>query len=327
MPLIGQGNYGCVFKPYISCDKKQKNIKDAIGKVFDDKLEFQSEKSIQDRIKKLDPNNTFTLPLYASCEVKHLKKKDNINDCHLIKDLDDNKEYSQLIYKYGGKSLKDITKTKGSLKKFMAIFMKFRPILIGLKKMQTVNLIHQDIKPPNILYDTHKLYLIDFGILTESLKVYTINNKHVLNYDYPYYPPEYKLYIHRGSFDAYYLKILKNFNFDFYIAKKHVNLLEIIKTNIGIDIINDLNMAFKKRKQTFDTSKIDLYSLGIVILELYIWSGLYNKTYKNDNFTKKIQTNLAEFLKGLIRFNSIERFDIDTSIIIFDKIINLWNTN
>jgi serine/threonine protein kinase len=323
MPLIGQGNYGCVFKPYVSCKNNTKKFKDSIGKVFVDESEFQSEKTIQDRIKKLDPNNTFTVPLYTACDVKSFKNKDNVESCELIKNI--NQEYSQLIYKYGGISLKDVIKGQGSIKNFMDIFVKLRPILIGLKKMIESNLIHQDIKPPNILYDKYKLYLIDFGILIESQKVYTMQNNYVLKYDYPYYPPEYKLYSNNKTFDEYYEKVIKNFDFDFHIGKKHVNLLEIIRDNIGVDIVDDLNIAFKKRKQTFNPSKIDLYSLGIVILELYIWSGLYIKTYKTNNFNKKLQSNLVEFIKGILRFNSIERFDIETAIIVFDKIVHLWN--
>lgn len=325
MPLIGQGNYGCVFKPHVSCKNKAKTFKDSIGKVFLDESEFQSEKIIQDMIKKIDPYNNFTVPLYDVCDVKYFKKTDKVEGCDLIEQVNLDNEYPQLIYKYGGKSLKDIIKEKGSIKKFMDIFIKLRPLLFGLEKLNEANLIHQDIKPPNILYDKNKVYLIDFGILTESNKVYTSENNYVLKYDYPYYPPEYKLYSHIGTFDKYYLKVLKNFNFDFYIGKTHVNLLEIIKNNIGINIKNDLQNAIKRKNKIFDSSKIDLYSLGIVILELYIWSSLYNKVYKTNNFNKKLQDNLIEFIKGLIRFNSIERFNVENAIIMFDKIVYLWN--
>ena len=69
MPLIGEGSYGCIFKPIVTCQKKIHVPKNTIGKVFVDYSEFDLEKAIQNKIKKLDPNNEFTIPLYNVCDI------------------------------------------------------------------------------------------------------------------------------------------------------------------------------------------------------------------------------------------------------------------
>ena len=329
MPLIGEGSYGCIFKPIVTCQKKINVPKNTIGKVFVDYSEFDLEKTIQYKIKKIDPNNEFTIPLYNICDIAKFSKKDEVNKCTLISNKENTlTEYPQLIYKYGGKDLKNIYKNeKGSVLKFMNLFIKFRPLLVGLKKMINVKYVHQDIKPPNILYDkkADKLYLIDFGILTYSNDIYTHGNSYVLKYDYPYYPPEYKLYNHIGSFNKYYNKIIKNYNFDFLIGKNHVDLLWIINEYIGVDVINDLRTIYNNPKNVFNPSKIDIFSIGIVILELYIWSKLYNKKFNKNTPIKQLQEKLNLFLRGLIRFNSLERYDINKVISAFDDIVYFWN--
>lgn len=331
MPLIGEGSYGCIFKPIVTCKHEKKLPRDTIGKVFIDYSEFDIEKTIQEKIKVIDPKNEFTLPLYDVCDIKKFSQHDNVEKCTLISNNNDKiNEYPQLIYKYGGIDLKNIIKNDlGNVKKFMDLFVKFRPIFVGIKKMINANYIHQDIKPPNILYNkkTKKIYLIDFGILTYSQDIYKHNNSYVLKYDYPYYPPEYKLFVNnKDSFIKYYNKVLKNFHFDFVIGNKHIDLLRIIYEDIGVDVVDDLKKVYDNPKNIFNPSKIDLYSLGIVILELFIWSGLYNKK-KTNTINKELQSKMKVFLKGLIRFNSLERYDILKTINSFDEIVNFWENN
>jgi serine/threonine protein kinase len=329
MPLIGEGTYGCVFKPVVSCKVKKNIPKDSVGKVFVNYFEYDLEKEIQEKIKIIDPKNNFTVPLYNSCYINKFSQHDKVSNCTLIKKNDYNTEYPQLIYKYGGIDLKNLLKNeKGSIIKFMKLFIKFRPILIGIKKMLKYNYIHQDIKPGNILYNkkSKKLFLIDFGILTNSSHIYTHSNSYALIYNYPYYPPEYKLFNFNGSFNKYYNIVLKNYKFNFIIQNKNINLLKIIHENIGIDIVNNLKTVYdnlNSSKKIFNPNKVDLFSIGIVILELYVWSGLYNKKESIPK-NKILHIQINEFLKGLISFNSLERYDINKTINKFDEIVQSW---
>lgn len=324
MPLIGEGSYGCIFRPYINCKNKTKKIKLGIGKVFIDNDDFNNEKSIQEKIELIDPKYEFTVPLYISCNTSKFNKNDEASKCTLLENSINN-SHKQLIYRYGGKDFKSILKLRGNMNKFMNIFIKLRPILIGIQKLYENNYVHQDIKPANILFDGNKISLIDFGILTQCDKIYTQQNTYVLKYNYPYYPPEYKLFINKGSFNTFYLKTMANFKFDFYIGGKYIDLVFVIKNIIGINIKEELIDIYNLHNNIlFDSNKIDSYSLGIVILELYIWSNSYNNIF-DKNIDKQLQLKLVMLIKGMIRFDSRLRFDINTILIIYDDIIKLWN--
>lgn len=330
MPLIGEGNYGCVFRPSIKCKNKintptilKSNKK--VGKIFIDELEFNNEKKLHKIISKIDPDNNFTIPLYDDCTNAIFKNSNGANKCNLI-NTKINENYYQLIYGYGGISLKELLKIPGSPEKFLILLSKFKPILNGLKKLHNAKYVHQDIKPPNILFDTHKLYLIDFGIMTHTNHIYTENNMYVLKYDYPYYPPEYKLYVYKNNtFNTFYKKFLANFDFIFSIGGQHVDLLYYI-SKLGINMQEDLQKLYKKRydKSSYSTEKIDIYSLGIVLLQLFIWSGMFKLNYLNikdqkDQFTLEI----IDFIKGMLEFDINKRFDFNELISNYNRICRL----
>lgn len=332
MPLIGEGNYGCVFRPSIKCKNKfntptilKSNKK--VGKIFVDKLEFDNEKDIQKIISKIDPNNYFTLPLYEDCDNVSFKDSNGANKCNLI-NTRINDKYYQLTYGYGGISLKELLRVPGNPSKFLIVFSKLKPVLEGLQKLYDAKYVHQDVKPPNILFDTHKLYLIDFGIMTQKDKIYTEDNTYVLKYDYPYYPPEYKLYVNKNSsFNTFYKTFLANFDFIFSIGGHHADMLEYI-SQLGINIQDDLQKLYNKRydKTTYSTEKIDIYSLGIVLLQLFIWSGLLSNNTSPSNHTSKreqLKEEIIKFIKGIIEFDIAKRYNFDELISNYNKITKL----
>lgn len=332
MPLIGEGTYGCVFKPYIKCknyahktksSKLQKTPQDStkdntkVGKVFVDNLEFNNEKEIQEIVAKIDPNNDFTVPLYEDCNINSFKNSNSADKCIFI-NTKIKTNYYQLIYRDGGVSFKDLLKIPGSPTKFIILLSKLRPILVGLEKLNNAKYVHQDIKPPNILFDTHKISLIDFGIMTHINQIYDQDNLYVLRYDYPYYPPEYKLFVYKNStFPVFSRHFLENFDFIFNIGGNQVDLLHSI-SGLGINIDLELPKLYSKRfdNHVYSTEKIDIYSLGIVLLEFFIWSGIFNKDYKNEN----LKNMIIEFIKGMIHFNVEERYDFKTLIKQYDNL-------
>ena len=330
MPLIGEGNYGCVFKPYIKCKNEHKigssktkvktpnNAK--VGKVFVDNLEFNNEKEIQEIIAKIDPKNEFTVPLYEDCNVNSFKDSNSADKCMLI-NTKIKTNYYQLIYRDGGVSFKDLLKLPGSPTKFLILLSKLKPILLGIEKLNNARYVHQDIKPPNILFDTHKISLIDFGIMTHVNQIYNQDNMYVLRYNYPYYPPEYKLFVYKkNTFPVFYRNFLENFDFIFNIGGKQVDLLHNI-SSLGINIETELQALYSKKfdNHVYSTDKIDIYSLGIVLLEFFIWSGIFNKDYK-DYKNENIKNMIIEFIKGMIHFNIDERYDFKTLIKQYDNL-------
>ena len=83
---------------------------------------------------------------------------------------------------------------------FNKLILAFSELLLGIIKMNKNNYVHLDIKPDNILYNSelNKLSIIDFGL---SFKIESSKNKlnsdkkgKILNHNYPYFPPEFKIY-------------------------------------------------------------------------------------------------------------------------------------
>jgi len=312
---IGEGTYGCVYRKHLPCRKKKAFATPTVGKVFVKEYEASLEKNIQEIVEKLDPAHEFSLPMYNSCTVqvtdpifrKELKK------CSLIKTS--SKPYKQLIYRDGGKDLRSIMRKKGSKAGFLRIFKRIGPILQGIKLLYENGYAHQDIKPANMMFDGSKVYLIDFGIMDEMQGIFAMQNKRVLSHHYPYYPPEFKLFVYGKTFNNFYLKFLNNFDFNFDIGGKRVQLLDLFETVLDFDIKDELRSAFNLKKRSFIGSKVDVYSLGILLFELYMWSGLEERQEKKA-FCQKVKA----LIRGMVQFNVEKRFSIVEAIEAYAKI-------
>lgn len=312
MPVIGEGNYGCVFKPHVKCYNASPTIKNSVGKIFPDKQDFEEEKKKHMMLqRRVDPRHEFLVPIYKTCYVEDFVASDQVANCGILSSSARRhlrKPLPQIIYKYAGIDLSKLMSIKIPRQDlFKTMFNKMKQILIGLKKIHDHGYIHQDMKPSNLMWDarSQKIYIIDFGILVEKTRVFDNVNKFVLTYDYPYYPPEFKLLIYHKTFQQFYRKFMTNFHFDIRVAGKSVDIIAIMKEHFQVPIEDDLRAAFEH--QTYDPSKVDLYALGVVVLLLYVWAGLHK--------TKKPRyPRVAEFIKGLMHFDARQRFSFHEAI-------------
>jgi serine/threonine protein kinase len=316
--FLGEGTYGCVYRSPFPCQSKKHYAKTTVGKVFADKSEAAIERRLQNFVSKIDPHQTFSIPVSDICDVSlsNTAFRKELAKCSIINNA--SKTYQQIVYSNGGLDLRKHMAKKGSKTKFNKIFRLLRPILDGLQVLHKHGYIHQDIKPANMLYNGKKVYLIDFGIMESSKKVYREGNKHVLSHHYPYYPPEYKLYVHGNKpFNTFYLKFIENFSGFPEISGNHVNLIDVMKSTLDMNLVKDLYDVYNSSTSAFKTpTKTDVYSLGIVLLQLYIWSGLEDiAAEKNRNEKIKV------LIKGMIKFNPSERLNMDEVIEMHQQIL------
>lgn len=255
--LIGEGTYGKVYNPPLLCKGKQLNSK-KVGKVFSDKQDYQDELKIARFIENINSSHIFSIPFYETCP-----------------------QNLQLIYKNGGKDLYDYI-SENNPKNFKDIYKNLKYICYGIKTLLDNHKVHQDIKLENIVYDGKKLYLIDFGLMDKTSGIY--KNKSFLKYEYLAFPPEYKRYVYDKNYQSYFLNHLESKSI-FYFIKKH----------IYPDYKEDLTIL--KEKPTYPTDKIDIYSLGMVLAQLYRWSNKENK-------------KIAYIIKNMIRFDPSKRWNI-----------------
>ena len=305
--LIGQGSYGCVFSPPLLCDKDTKR-KNGVGKIFSESDVAQEEIQELENIKVIDPNGNFTIQMDAFCEVpkRNIKTEDDFSKCSKKK-KGILTEYDQIIFKEEGLDLLNFSNK--SEYKFSDILDGFINIAKGLLSLEKHNTCHRDIKPANIVIvnSSSELKLIDFGLNCTYTRIYDNMSYNILSHDFKYYPLE---------FDVYCELLMEEQDTPFNtLFKKYLKLSKPFQ-QIGINI-NNLEtqfLAFKKKLSESDNkdiyqffteaskNKIDVFSLGISMLELYT-SENSNINDLNDRQKALINTVIS----NAINFNPFDR--------------------
>jgi len=328
--FIASGAYGCVVKPAYNCDKKIGLLKEnTIAKIFGDKENYTYELVQHKKISKIDKNNDFTIKIISNCEIdlSYIKSHVNdINNCELIKDK--NKIY-QIIYEDGGEDLlvflNNIKSTFDSynfLKKFIKLF-------IGIKLLIKNNLTHSDIKLENILFNGNKLILIDFGLLVNFENIF---NSHIDNLKYLtmiHYPDEIKLYLTKNIINENYnynlntndlLELLNNYILKIKFLNHNSNYFNYFKSindlyNYIIKESNEYYKRFNKNNYKKNVKKIfgkklDIYQLGIVLLEVIILIIISN----NKKQILQIPIQIFDIIKQMLEPDVEKRINIDILI-------------
>lgn len=318
MPFIAKGTYGCVFKPHIVCENKR-NIKDSVGKVFEFQEAMLSEMEFLQLLKEIDPEGEFTLSMNGSCTTKaSFRKTDHTELCQFMRP---GESYQQLIMPYGGKSVKHfLTQHSGSFAAFTKMVHRVLPIMRGLRTLQEKHgYIHQDIKPDNVLLHKNKLYLIDFSLMTKVDEVYGGKNEGVLAAAYPYFPPEYKLLVHPSTSLQRFLTLAKaNYNFKASLGQADTSFLDLF-TIVGIDIEKDLAQLHPQRrrlkaKTNAIASKVDIFSLGILLALIFKWCGLDTYVSKRKSNKSMFVDEAKAWIAGMLCIDPIKRSSLDQAI-------------
>lgn len=296
--LIGDGGYGCVIQPpvvpvvhvvpgiserYAKTGKDGKtrydktyveytdNRSNDIGKLFLEKRHFVEELKLLKGIQQIDRDSTFTVKLKgANSFNSKLLTNNSVLKCLNIYM---NTDVYQIVMEYGGKDLHKLPNYNIPFKTFMK---QLRPLLEGLMKFHSYDMIHYDIKPSNVLVSDDKISLIDFGISISADKVYTSENKR-LSSIYIYHPAE--------LFIASFLTDYKNSHSSFQSKLETVldemtrqeyfeNIWEENKIDMVKEELSDFIDEIISRDYSFDdvfnknlAFKCDVYSLSFVIKE------------------------------------------------------------
>ena len=190
--VIGEGSYGCVHKPPLHCIKKDQeiNYKDYVSKIMKTK-EAQTELGEFVVIGSYDPENDYHLgtPILCQPELTDTIINNEISKCKYIKSSEVNtnpNDYKILLIKFGGPDLKNLCETE--LKKYLSTRTKLKTdrfwlevhrLLKGIRFFRDNGLVHNDIKPQNILFNmkTGKLTFIDFGLMRSKKDIITSSKK------------------------------------------------------------------------------------------------------------------------------------------------------
>ena len=266
---VGEGTYGCVFKPSLKCKENIPNYENKVSKVMtnnealNELKEYQSISKIEGLEKYAITQPTLCKPIIDDNFISSVKQCNN----PLIKNVYKNKSHhSMLIYEDGGINLTNFMRNifKKISDNDKNIFLSsLVNLLDGLLFFKKKNIVHRDIKMDNIVYNINsgKVKYIDFGLMIKKTTAVNLSKKSSegLAIDHSYYPPE---------------NICRNFNT--YTNYIRCDYLKINKDN---DYNKFLNLAI---------NSFDLYTLGLVFYHLgvYLTSPFH---YFYNNFGKELK--------------------------------------
>lgn len=189
--IIGQGSYGCVYKPAIKCDGESGSEK-YITKVQLLDYTAKNEISIAQKVKKMARFQQYFAPIEKTCPLNVAKVgKSYLEKCAMW-DWDRKDSFVSNKIRYIGEN----TLHSGFLKYFemnenifeKVIVKTLMHLLHGLEKLSEKDIIHLDIKENNIMMKDNKPepIIIDFGL---SFDKTSFQEKEVFfDYIYDYSP-------------------------------------------------------------------------------------------------------------------------------------------
>jgi len=366
--VIGEGTYGCVHKPSLHCSENRDiNYKDYVSKIMKTK-DAQIELKEFVVIGSYDPTNEFHLgqPILCQPELNDQIIDKDISKCKYVKSAEvkaDPNNYKILLMKFGGLDLKYLCSSQ--LKKYLSaksssklktdrFWLEVHHLIKGLKFFKDNGIVHNDIKPQNILFDikTGKLAFIDFGLMRskeEIIKTSTKSDNFLGIYHWSY-PFECGL-MNKNKYNTYStLSAVRKNTYKTQLSEMIINGEKHNTFNMPISNPNAFNILFSyinpdgksppdvtkygyiehffdgindlMSKDNYDTvltrivNSIDVYGLGFTLQ--YILNCFYRQKAVDIDFF----TRLSTFFHKMYDFNSQTReLDIDNLINEYETIL------
>ena len=331
--FLGEGSYGCVYYPGITC-KGKKNKKNLVTKIQEINFYSDNEKNNGKYIKANIKNyNKYLSPVIKYCIVKFNtieKSSLNISKCNILFDeynSSANINYEDIIYNSSATrdsplakksivneqyilmyssyiksyTLKDFY-SNYSIEFVSSILSHSYKILYGISLLNNVGIIHNDLHIGNILINLKNLnpVIIDFGLS------FNINNCYKLNKDYIDFQ-----YIKRFVFDyredSYHINIEKRFISFIIFNKTPYFPSEIFDNNDSnniskaainyfiSDAINSINNNKEIRKFFTNNELIDFQTA----LEQFYYQFLDKSLYPKYNSVVKYLLNFVYMYNDL----------------------------
>lgn len=254
---LGEGSYGCVVKPAIPCIGEKNMIipPNSVSKIFYANDDYAKELQNNGIFKQLPNSEKYFILAIKSCqadieaddlykigcEVPAFKTLESYPKQIILP------EATMDLFEYMGKSPPTLTEWIKLLTNLME----------AIKLLCRYGIVHFDIKPANIMYDTETktLRIIDFGLSKKTDDVYT--NEYRGQY-YVYHPPEVCMWDNYtpDTFNEYVTryKMVTTYSNDF----KDMTVMEEKEFNRS-------RLSYAKP----DSGKIDMFMLGMTCITIH----------------------------------------------------------
>jgi serine/threonine protein kinase len=180
--VIGQGSYGCVHKPSLTCkDKPNQDYRNKVSKLLD-KDSASKELAEYQKVTAADKKSKFYLGIPETCDIDTQDKANlsAIRKCNIADSVLHNLDgYTSVIMEDGGNNLatyrdtmKHWPKSEMSTEHCEKFLLELLRLFAGLVEFESHDLLHHDLKPQNIVYNekNNRLNYIDFGLMDNTSK-------------------------------------------------------------------------------------------------------------------------------------------------------------
>lgn len=337
--FLGEGSYGCTWKPGIKCDGSSNKKRKQVNKIQEIDFHSKNELFISELIKKIPNYNLKFAPVDSHCIVKFNKILDSnidINKCEtLFQDYIENKDYifgdnnfldndyyMFYINYIKGDTISDFFKSHKELPYiFYKIYLQsFYILLDNIHSLNKKHIIHNDLHSGNIMYNfkTEMPVIIDFGLsyytknlyIFESNDVVKINYYNLKKFFFDFRSDGYNYNVEKrfisfcafNSNDYYFKELAKNSTYGIMDNKDDINDINDINdlTNEIINIFID--DAYKTIVNNFEIKFIfnnDELKVYKKMLQEYYVKFLDKKKYKN------ISDIVIDLLPHVFEFNDV----------------------
>jgi serine/threonine protein kinase len=175
--LIGQGTYGCIYYPEITCSGDKSKSKKLISKLQIDGRVSNNEIEISNIVKNIPDYKDYFAPIISKCPINVSKIKTDVTDCNALKGK---KELVLMKMNYiKHVDLYDYLEHNSFfLKRY---FNTFQYLLFAIQKLAVNNIVHYDMHLGNVVVNkANNLPIVfDFGL---SINISKINLKKLSDY-------------------------------------------------------------------------------------------------------------------------------------------------
>ena len=316
--FLGEGSYGCAWKPGISCNYKI-NTTNTVNKI--QKINFYSlnELLISDKIKKIKKYTTRFSAIQNYCKVKFekiLHSSININKCENLfkKYIQQKSSNNQLLedeyymfyinYIHGdelGLFFNTIKDTPYLYYKYYLYSIYY--LLNSIQILIDNNIMHNDLHSSNIIYNYKKNrpIIIDFGLSTYNTKFYIKKKLNTyLNYDYLHnlffnYTNDSINHLHEKRFISF---IINNDNINYYKYINDDNIINDLNENIINLFINDIIDSINNYELKFIFTNNEILTYKNYLQKFY-YKFIDKKNYPY------ISTIVKELLPYVFKYNDL----------------------
>lgn len=310
--LIGEGGFGCVYYPQLTCDGKITQNKKNVSKIQILDKYVQRELDIGKIISKLQFFSLHFAPIIKSCRINisSFDKNSLLKDCEIVSNNLNEKFILSTIPYIKGKEFRDyISELQENNLYIFILLNSYYYILNSLQILQEIGICHYDIKFENIIYniDSKIPIIIDFGLSFLFKDVDDYKSIYHLKHFFYVYAPHYYIWCPEIQIISYIVN--KNTeNKDIILTDELLKkiLIEIVE-NMGIwkFFTNDFKDNYLKNLYIFYSQFINKGN-NTIIKELL----KYKKTW--DTYSISIS-----FLKECIeKFKTNNNFEIGKPILL-----------